>query len=555
MKIDLLRTDERVFLVKASDEILGPFTRDELKEKISSKEIGILDEVNTPLSSWRFIREEPVFAKVVEEIRKGQMLAHEDTEIGNTNTAIQIAVPSSKTDSRSTPEISQPVLTPPEAPEIRDFGVKPSESDRAEIRRSLRPIWLVAILAFCLAVIFALRMQDADIVQPNTGDYAGLFDEANAIYDLGLWDQALDRYSTIRPMNLKDKEVAIRYAMLLLRLGKSRLEAMRIFEEIASQTKSTHLMARALNGQGLAFGIDGDFKSALEKFSEAAQLEPEVEIYKLNVAATNLKLEDGSQRFAQVIDYYNDLSEFIMNRDKGSKSKILNGSEQVQTYFAQEILLWAIRRELSGESFDLAKMNGYLLRYVQSDPFLSQEYWIDPALFVPFKSSEVATTCEEIYDRLEKKKSLVGRANLFLAVCKAQTENKDTALKLLNLESQKNTNLNVIRALQSYVLWDSGFDDAQVRASLHLAAEGGKSRLSRILQARFCLKSADYKCVAQTLSEIAENDAYNSDWISFAKIRMQINEQGKVSDEDLQALLKSKTNYLPIKRLQGELRN
>lgn len=73
-------TKAAVWLVKSSDRILGPFSTAEMEERLRSKEIVILDEVVTPRSRWRLLRDEPTFSKLVEEIRRGQLSAREDTE-------------------------------------------------------------------------------------------------------------------------------------------------------------------------------------------------------------------------------------------------------------------------------------------------------------------------------------------------------------------------------------------------------------------------------------------------------------------------------------------
>ena len=58
-----------LWLIKAGDRIVGPFEHAEVIKRLLSREIAVIDEISKPMSRWRFVREEPAFLAVVEQIR------------------------------------------------------------------------------------------------------------------------------------------------------------------------------------------------------------------------------------------------------------------------------------------------------------------------------------------------------------------------------------------------------------------------------------------------------------------------------------------------------
>ena len=73
---------DTLWLVKSGDRILGPFITGEIVRRLRSKELVVIDEIISPQSRWRHIRDEALFATVVDEIRTGLMTVRDDTEVG-----------------------------------------------------------------------------------------------------------------------------------------------------------------------------------------------------------------------------------------------------------------------------------------------------------------------------------------------------------------------------------------------------------------------------------------------------------------------------------------
>ena len=73
---------ETLWLVKTGDRVLGPFLTQEIIRRLRAKELVVIDEIISPQARWRHIRDEQLFASVVDEIRTGLMTVRDDTEVG-----------------------------------------------------------------------------------------------------------------------------------------------------------------------------------------------------------------------------------------------------------------------------------------------------------------------------------------------------------------------------------------------------------------------------------------------------------------------------------------
>lgn len=73
---------DTLWLVKSGDRVLGPFATGEVIRRLRAKELVVIDEVISPQSRWRHIRDEALFSSVVDEIRTGLMSVRDDTEVG-----------------------------------------------------------------------------------------------------------------------------------------------------------------------------------------------------------------------------------------------------------------------------------------------------------------------------------------------------------------------------------------------------------------------------------------------------------------------------------------
>lgn len=69
----------KIWLIKSSSYILGPYSLEEVIQLLTSKHLSLIDEIRSPESRWTFIREHKMLSHVVQFIRDQETLSKEDT--------------------------------------------------------------------------------------------------------------------------------------------------------------------------------------------------------------------------------------------------------------------------------------------------------------------------------------------------------------------------------------------------------------------------------------------------------------------------------------------
>lgn len=66
----LEKNSEKKWLIKSESKILGPYTFDQVTDLIRKKQLSLIDEIRDPETRWLYVRENPEFKGIVEEMRK-----------------------------------------------------------------------------------------------------------------------------------------------------------------------------------------------------------------------------------------------------------------------------------------------------------------------------------------------------------------------------------------------------------------------------------------------------------------------------------------------------
>ncbi|MBC7420497.1 MAG: hypothetical protein H7328_07180 [Bdellovibrio sp.] len=75
---------EKKWLVKSENKILGPFHFEQIEDLLKKRQISLIDEIRDTETRWLYIRENPQFKMVVEEIRKEINSKNENTKTHQT---------------------------------------------------------------------------------------------------------------------------------------------------------------------------------------------------------------------------------------------------------------------------------------------------------------------------------------------------------------------------------------------------------------------------------------------------------------------------------------
>ena len=60
---------DKKWLVKCENKILGPYNFEQVEDLISKKQISLIDEIRDPQTRWLYIRENPEFKNIIQDVR------------------------------------------------------------------------------------------------------------------------------------------------------------------------------------------------------------------------------------------------------------------------------------------------------------------------------------------------------------------------------------------------------------------------------------------------------------------------------------------------------
>jgi tetratricopeptide (TPR) repeat protein len=298
-KTDLTKKNEdRTWLVKASNSILGPFTLSELIQNIRVKTVNLLDEARTPGMRWLFVRDiseiRPIIAKLTEEetIEKTQSVATINlsnmTVTGSMNdetTPIPLQIPI-KQAALQTLKVSPP---PIESVKVKSYGLNPPSEPIPWLR------WLmmaVASLSFLVALGSFIQRKNWESDQKRT------WSEFQQFYVAQLYDDAYKKLKEFQ-RDFPEQPIALtRAGFLFLNPGRELVNARRMFERSSQLDPSNkELMVQNLNGLGLVALYEGQLVQSKYNLDRALTLEPANVLTRINLISLSMSLSQWDDAF------------------------------------------------------------------------------------------------------------------------------------------------------------------------------------------------------------------------------------------------------------------
>ncbi len=538
----------QVWLVKSSDRILGPFTTEEVAQKLRTKEIVVIDECVTPMSRWRLLRDEPYFHSVIEEIRKGLLTQREDTEIqGNTNnhtqtltdpsisvtldmqTAAAAAIDRSGVDQSQikdaefTEEDIPPVVVQSTGPlrstKVRNYGV--SSDYKIDSKKSASgaavAAWITAGLVLAGAAYMWTRSQTPSPERAvSSQNYDRLLNEGSAAWDEGDFPAALELYRQANRQYPGRPEVVARLAPLLIRLEGQTVAAKRALNEAIESSKS--LVDRRIKselelGLGLAAMAGDDYGDADSHFRSAMTISPASFPAHFNtgaVAFQNKLYDDAAKRFAGAGDepaaLFMAAKSLAMNT-KGDRAAHLREAESSVLKLLQKHQNFRQEALVLGAAIDADRDNtkGALTRVLaalDTDPDATSDHWQDPFLYlVPLEWRSLLPHCRKINDQLNAPAS-----RALLALCHFKAGDVDSAHRVIADAQAAAPEESFLQSVNAYILASVGrTEDAQ--AALALATKQNTTKLALSVRARLCTRLGDTACAERAWQELVNSDA------------------------------------------------
>lgn len=284
---------DQIWIVKASESLLGPYTISDLAVAVRSKEVGLLDEAKNPNSRWMFIRDLPELQAAVLE------LANESETIEKTYTAAhsQVSVTRNIDDNLTpTPTLPQPTksmihsadkLTVQPDVKIKSYGIN---SERSPLPIARWIMYAVVIVSFLIAVFAFYQKQMWQTQQKK------VWVQIQQLYAAQLYERAYQSYKNYQ-LEVPDQPLSLtRLGFLHLNFGRELVKAKRFFDKsVQLDINNKELMLQNLNGLALYSLYDGQSLQAVNFLERAETLEPSNVATKINQIAAQMSRSKWSE--------------------------------------------------------------------------------------------------------------------------------------------------------------------------------------------------------------------------------------------------------------------
>jgi tetratricopeptide (TPR) repeat protein len=295
---------KREWLVKANSRIQGPFTQEEIENRLLDNRIVSLDEVTRPMGRWHLMRDEESFRSVLNEIKNSGSLKDRSLETTTSGevfdnqqtsslenfidkpfietikpidraqvTSVKDVVPTSEVVDVSVKQNSRDLIRKFEGaatnsvPTSRVPNVKPS---------SLSSYLFMGIFTV-LVVILTIKL-----TKPQISNIAGKDRSFDELMERGLRNEKIGAYQTAladfneaRILKPNDSELLLHLAPLTLIYDRQTLQASRMFKEIQETEKGLNYQKASALGLGLIALESHDLQNAEDLFDRAISLDPD----------------------------------------------------------------------------------------------------------------------------------------------------------------------------------------------------------------------------------------------------------------------------------------
>jgi cytochrome c-type biogenesis protein CcmH/NrfG len=582
--------EEAIWLVKSGEKVLGPFSAREVTDKLLSKEIVVIDEVARPLARWRYIRDEPRFAKTVEEIRRGLMTTREDTEVQSefqgdssvvtqtqthiddhtptdfvvTGAAVKVPVDREVVQDADFIEIPSVRVMPKKPKVVRQYGVQTPSQKTAPSRQSpvlwaLAGVVIVALVAFFIlrtgAGNLSVRAGDA-----STSDFRKVIATAERAYRYGDFSAAFRAYSEAERLKPADPQVMLRQAILMVANEGQTVEGKRALQELLEKNPQSPLRSETRLALAMAeFGSE-DFTAAKNHIESVLREEPAqpVALFDMGMVAFATKTYDealkyfdqarraGGESTAASLMAARTFMQRAQPGDLQSAASLLETALVSATDFRQEgEMLLAFIATQTGEK---KKALEYARLALEADPKMTDDHFHDPLLmFSELEWTRLLSFCRELNEKL---KTSTSRA--LYSICLVKTKQTVEAAATMGEVLAAERENPLFQTVNAFVMGAMGRDD-EARSSLRQATKADAPALAWVLAGRECAARRDLAC-AKSMWAKAEADS-TAPLAALTGLAAIARAEGRMNDAQnyLQKVLGRSPRYVPALRLLDEM--
>lgn len=301
-----------VWLVKSSGRVMGPYDDQQVSDLLKDRIIVPLDEVARPCDRWSYIRDEPTFAKTVEELRIRNIrgLSDDTTTRGLDSTNATRTPTASMTESMDelTVEIQQPPTQGVQDVLFRsiDDHIQPKgkssgqvythEKDlfvRRQANESAQWMWIFTFLILFSAGGFVLYRQYISKPQQSrmTADDSVL--NGVQMLEMGEYERATEFFNRAHSIDANDTSIYLYLGVLKIQISDQAFQGRRLLEKLKDRNDKD--LKRVLAGIGLAYLKEGEYKLAEDNFNKSLGIDPLFRPAVVNLGAAALYQQDWAK--------------------------------------------------------------------------------------------------------------------------------------------------------------------------------------------------------------------------------------------------------------------
>jgi tetratricopeptide (TPR) repeat protein len=524
--------DEKVWLIKASDQVTGPYSQNEITQLLLEYKITILDEVARPFSRWEFIRHNKSLMDQLELlIRVTQQAKAQDTVASITKTK--------KTNKSIT---------------FDKFFIENLNFKLLSRKKKRLSLILIGILFFSTSFLIYLYFFKIDKVHLMELNQMAL--EAQKLYELSDYKKSYQQYKMITGKSDLTASADIQYQILAICYDKkTEVSRNKLYHYFKKNQVPSSLINSAYNAIGLSYLKDGDFEMARKSYERSLEYFPNNDIALLNMALLEYRLshykeslaflkKSNSTLYATERDYFETIIRSEANltlRPTPSLTQLTNKNDYLKTQIILENINIANRLKMNIVFAPYLESLTDLLIYSLDD--FAIEPSIDPIFFeVDFQESR-CHLIENIAMNPENRTMKIStiEMNLLSVICLAPSQNWseiDENINKILIKSPKNQIAILIKTLALFKL--KKFNEVnQMLASI----EGTDLALEKYLHGHYCNINNDTDCAISYFEKILQKNAnlvgVISDLFSIAQ------SEKKLSTEKLESYLKNGLKHSP----------
>ena len=527
------------WLVKSGGRIIGPFFENEIISLLRTREIVLIDELSRPCGRWVYIRDEPTFAGITEELRQKNLKTLNDettAQIEHTVTpTATISVTDKLIDDR-TEEISNIIeINSENRHQIKEIleAAPSSKSQKsnilsdetyvfegdASVQKETQAVskWM---WAFAAVVIFgslgyvAFRQYIAKPIQTKAIALASL-EKATAEVEDGFYSEAFNLYKKAFESYPDDQRIYLPLSLLYLHEEGQTVIARRLLEKLLAQQEKDR--QKILTAAGLADLYDRRLPEAEARFLRALDVDPLFKPALINLGAAALAgqdyekannhlqiaIKDGSREgleqimLAEVLSrlYEKEKDKTYLQQAEKYLNEYLNPS---RAYYLEALVASIYIHHLNQEKEKIyTKINLFL----NADPMGSSLHKTNLYLF----SNSITWTklnqwCLQSTAGLDPLARLVA----FEALCLLKANDLTEASRKMEDAVQQAPRDPLIQAVYGYVLENLNATD-RARAAYEKSVDFDREQRfesPRILMARYCAEQGQTDCAAQYWREL-----------------------------------------------------